>query len=236
MKIRIWRYLLVFGLIVSYPFAVAAHDVWLQKTDDGYLIAVGHQGQIDPYEPERVQQVIGYTQNSWPVELPIEQGKDCCNVFADEAFCAIGAFMDNEYWMKTTEGWKNQRQRKGLEILEAGRSYKYTKHVVQWCDILAEPLGQRFEIVPLKDPTSLKKGDRLPVKIFFEGKPALGAKLAKTSSMGQTHDIEQVQGEGPFMVEIGPPGLQLINAKIVLPVQGQQVVWIASSLTFHTIK
>ena len=236
MNIRKWSYLLVFGLIVSCPSAVGAHDVWLQKTDGGYLIAVGHKGQIDPYEPERVRQVIGYTKNSWPVELPIERGQDRCNVFADEAFCAIGAFLDNKYWMKTTEGWKNQRQGKGLEILEEGHSYKFTKHVVKWCNLLAKPLGQRFEIVPLQDPTALKEGGRLPVKIFFEGKPALGAQLTKTSGMGQTHDLQPVQGEGPFIVEIGPAGLQLINAKIELPVQGRQVVWIACSLTFHTTK
>jgi len=224
----------VVGFLIAQP--LLAHDMWLQETEDGFSVAVGHQGKTDPYEPERVVEVIGYTENGWPVKLDVEREKEACRVMSDEGFCAIGAFLDNKYWMKTTEGWKNQRQREGLEILEEGHSYKFTKHVVKWCNLLAKPFGQRFEIVPLQDPTTLKEGGRLPVKIFFEGKPALGAQLAKTSGMGQTHDLQPVQGEGPFIVEIGPAGLQLINAKIELPVQGRQVVWIACSLTFHTIK
>jgi len=222
--------------IVLFAQPLSAHDMWLQEIDGGFSIALGHEGQTDPYESARVKDVTGYTENGWTVELDIEREKEECRVMADEAFCAIGAFLDNKYWMKTTEGWKNQRQRKGLEILEEGHSYKFTKHVVKWCNLLAKPLGQRFEIVPLQDPTRLKEGDRLPVKIFFEGKPAHVARLAKTSNISQTHDIEPVQGGGPFIVDIGPAGLQLINAKFRFSVQGRQVVWFASSLTFCTIK
>ncbi|MBE9581934.1 MAG: DUF4198 domain-containing protein [Proteobacteria bacterium] len=216
--------------------SVLAHDMWLQESKEGFDIALGHKGQTDPYKPERVKEVVGYTKNGWPVQLDIERKKDGCGVMPDEGFYAICASLDNRYWLKTTDGWKNHRQRKGLEILKEGHSYKLTKHVVKWCDFLAKPLGQRFEIVPLHDHTRLKEGDRLPVKIFFEGKPASGARLAKTSSMGHTHDLESVQGEGPFMVYIGAPGLQLVNAKFELPVQGRQVVWFAASLTFRTTK
>jgi len=216
--------------------SVLAHDMWLQESNEGFDIAIGHEGQTDPYEPGRVKAVVGYTKNGWPVQLDIERKKNGCWVIPDEGFYAICASLDNGYWIKTTDGWKNHRQRKGLEVLKEGHSYKLTKHVVKWCDSLAKPLGQRFEIVPLKDPTKLKEGDRLPVKIFFEGKPAFGANLAKTSSMGHSHDLESVQSEGPFMVQIGAAGLQLVNAKLELPVQGRQVVWIAASLTFRTTK
>ena len=156
------------------------------------------------------------------------------HVCAGRGLCAIGAFLDNKYWMHTTDGWKNQRQRQGLEILKEGHSYKFTKHIVKWCDALAKPLGQRFEVVPLHDPTSLKAGDRLPVKIFFEGKIASAARIASTSNMEKTHDLKSIRGEDPFMVDIGPAGLQLINAKLELPVKNQQVVWYAASLTFYT--
>lgn len=216
--------------------SLCAHDMWLQHSDDGFDITIGHKGQADPYEPERVKAVVGYTKNGWPVQLDVERKKNGCGIIPDEDFYAICAFLDNGYWMKTTEGWKNHRQRKGLEILKEGHSYKSTKHVAKWCDFLAKPLGQRFEIVPLKDPTTLKAGDLLPVKIFFEGKPASGAMLAKTSTMGHTHDLESVQGEGPFMVNIGAPGLQLVNTSFEIPVQGPQIVFFAASLTFYTTK
>jgi len=210
--------------------------MWLQESGEGYDIVLGHQGQTQPYEPERVLEVTGYTKNGWAVQLQVERSKNGCRVIPDDAFCALTALLDNRYWLKTTDGWKNQREKTGLDIIQEGRSYKYTKHIANWCDFLAKPLGQRLEIVPLNDPTSLKEGEPLPVKIFFEGKPASGAILSKTSHMEKTHEDEPVKGEGPFMIIVGSPGLQLINTKFMFQVKEKQVIWFASSLTFYTRK
>lgn len=213
-----------------------AHDMWLQEIDGGFSIVLGHEGQIDPYEPARLKNVIGYTENGWTVQLDIKREKEVCRVMADEAFCAIGALLDNRYWLKTTTGWKNQRERKGSQIVEEGRSYKHTKHIVKWCNFLSKPVGQRFEIVPLKNPIGLKQGDKLPVKVFFEGKLALKARISKTSDMAKTHDLEPIKSKKSVVIQVGSPGLQLINAKLVVPVKGKQIVWFAASLTFHTTK
>ena len=220
-------------LLLTQP--VSAHDMWVQESAENFFnIVLGHVGQCDPYEPERLKEIVGYTENGWPVRLDIDREKQGCRFIPDEAFCAIGALLDNRYWLKTTDGWRNQREHEDYKILEEGRSYKFTKHVARWCDLLAKPLGQRFEIIPLQDPTRLKQGDRLPVRIFFEGKPAIGARVAKTSNMEQTHRLEPVQAEAPFIVTIGPPGLQLINAKLAVPIKKGHVTWFAASLTFRT--
>ena len=76
----------------------------------------------------------------------------------------------------------------------------------------------------------------MQVKVFFEGKPAPGARVSKTSNMAKTHDLEPVKGEDPVVVQIGPPDLQLINAKLAAPVKSKQVVCFAASLTFRTAK
>jgi len=54
--------------------------------------------------------------------------------------------------------------------------------------------------------------------------------------MAKTHDLKPAKGEGPIAVQIGPPGLQLINTKLSVPVKGKQVIWFAASLTFRTAK
>jgi len=224
-------------LIIFHSPLVWPHDTWLEESEGSVTVLVGHQGKIDPYEPQRVVEIVGYTSNGWPVPLEIERAKEGCSALVDEPFPAFTAILDNKYWLQTTEGWKNQRGKEGLEIIIEGRSYKYTKHISKWADFLSKPLGQRFELVPLKDPTGLKEGDRLPIKIYFEGRPAAKAGLSKSSNMKDTHELEQVEGEGPFTITIGPPGPQLVNAKYVLPVKGEkQVVWLAGSLTFSTAR
>ena len=233
-KIRIILCLLLLLATSFNTGPLFAHDMWLQPTNNGYVVVLGHADKVDPYDPDRVVDVTGYTVNGWPVPLAIDRGKDKCSVTIDEGFCALTAIFDNKYWLKTTEGWKNQRNKEGLDILQEGRSYKYTKHIIKWCDFLNKPLGQRVEIIPLKDPTSLQEGDLLPVQILFEGKPTLEARLSKSSTMNDSHALERVQGKGPFTVRIGPPGLQLIKAKILVPVKHRRVVWFAVSLTFWT--
>ncbi len=239
---KMYRFVLcVLGFCFTLGLSTAplsAHDMWLQPAEEGIIIALGHQGAIDPYEPDRVREVYGYTENNWPVELDILRGKDGCRVFADEPFVAYTSILDNKYWYNTPESWKNQRDGEGLKIVEEGRSYKYTKHIAGWAEFLSKPLGQRIEIVPLKDPTSMKPGDRLPVKIYFEGEPLYGSgvRISETSSMDATHSLKNVEKEGPLMVEIGSPGFQLVNAKYEMPLEGKKRVWFACSLTFKVGK
>jgi hypothetical protein len=49
--------------IVLFVQPLSAHDMWLQEINRGFSIALGHEGRTDPYEPERVKDVTGYTEN-----------------------------------------------------------------------------------------------------------------------------------------------------------------------------
>ncbi len=65
------------------------------------------------------------------------------------------------------------RVRKGTP--ERVPSYKYAKAVVVVGDSKkgtpSRVLGHRLELVPLKDPSLLKPGSVLPVKVLFDGRP-----------------------------------------------------------------
>lgn len=64
------------------------------------------------------------------------------------------------------------RKRKGDR--EHVPSEKYAKSiiiVVKGNENISKTLGHRIEIVPLKNPSEIKTGESLPVKILFEGKP-----------------------------------------------------------------
>lgn len=51
----------------------------------------------------------------------------------------------------------------------------------------AEPLGLALEIVPERDPTALKEGDALPVRVLRGGKPLAGFALGYVSA-GETRE------------------------------------------------
>jgi hypothetical protein len=214
-----------------------AHDWFLVESDIGFDIVMGHVEATgvegDPYEPERAIQAAGYRDNgdAAPITVSWKMNKEGSYLSPSEKFSAITALVYNKYWMKTTDGWKNDKVRGDFSVLQAGQSYKYMKHIHAWKGFMLKPLGQRFEIVPVKDPLSAREGEILPIKLFFMGKEIKQAKITRKS---RTHELDAVSTEGHFEIVIGKKGLQFINAKIEIPVSEKEVIWYAASLTFNT--
>jgi uncharacterized GH25 family protein len=87
------------------------------------------------------------------------------------------ALPSNGFATKTTEGYQRGKTKKDVDNPILCRySQKFAKAVFTvgrpGGAVVSKPLGHAMEIVPLKDPATLKAGDVLPVKVLVEGKPA----------------------------------------------------------------
>lgn len=148
---------------------------------------------------------------------------------------------DNKYWYNTEEnGWQNFLGPRAVcgKIIDEGLSYKLSKNILEWKAGMA-PIGQRAEIVPLKDPTKLKEGDILPVMMYFEGKPMPSeeARISGKSDSSIEHpELFNLKDGKPFNVKIGPAGRQIIIGKYEKRLDDTRRVWFAFSLTFKTKK
>ncbi len=71
--------------------------------------------------------------------------------------------------------------------------------------------GHKLEILPLADPTALKAGDTLKVRILFEGKPLAGAKVTAFRRAGKkvvAHSaVSSARGEACFPFDAAGPCL-----------------------------
>ena len=231
--------LLLPAMFLMFILPAMAHDWWLNPSGSNYDIVMAHiKGdgvEADPYEAQRAVQAAGYRANGDGVPITIDWKADRTGAYIvpPEAFSALTAMVYNKYWMKTTTGWEND-EIKGLDnVIKEGQSFKLTKHVEKWHEWLASPLGQRFEIVPAKDPTRLKAGDTLPVRLFFMGRQIHEARITK---MSRTHSLKDVKTDDCFNITIGQGKLQFINAKIEIPVKDREIIWYAASLTFTTAR
>lgn len=56
------------------------------------------------------------------------------------------------------------------------------------------PLGHRLEIVPAADPFSLKPGEKLPVRLLFDGKPLPGSRIVIGSTATATATQSKMPG------------------------------------------
>ncbi len=230
----LWMF--IFFFFVSFSTA-SAHDWFLVKSEVGFDIAMAHVEDAgvkgDPYEPERAIQAAGYRANGEAVPITISWKADHTGSYLSpgESFSAITALVYNKYWMKTTKGWKNEKVKGDFSVLQEGQSFKFMKYIDSWHDFMAKPLGQRFEIVPMKDPLKTRQGDILPVKLFFMGKEVRQAQITGES---RTHRLQAMTAQDTFKIIIGEKGLQFIGAKIEIPVSEKEIIWYAASLTFST--
>lgn len=81
------------------------------------------------------------------------------------------------HWVKTTDGHvegKNKTQVKNA--VKGIYSGKFCKAIITvekpGGTVFSKVVGQDLEIIPIKDPGTLKKGDILPIKVLLKGKPA----------------------------------------------------------------
>jgi uncharacterized GH25 family protein len=75
-------------------------------------------------------------------------------------------------------------------------------------------LGLRYEIVPEQNPYSLKTGDYLECKIYYEGKPAAFALVKVWSMINNTTFLQNIYTEkdGSFKFPIGTKGAWMVSS------------------------
>lgn len=213
---RKWLLGIVGLLVLALVSVVAAHDTWVGSTAAGWEVLRGHDGVGgDPYNPAYVKEARAYDAKGGKVGVKIQPAGDKAQLLPAREPALITIVYHSGAWVKTPEGWKNiaKREAKG-EILEAVKGTFYSKNLFQWHDSFARPLGEVMEIVPLRNPLTLKVGDSLPVQVLYHGKPLAGLSLG-TASHGPAAAVTDSQGQAT--VQITKPGLTIISGNLRTP-------------------
>ncbi len=75
----------------------------------------------------------------------------------------------------------------------------------------AEPIGLGLEIVPERDPTVLREGDTLPVRVLRGGKPLAGFVIAFVSAGETREHVVVTDGEGRASARLDTTGAWLVH-------------------------
>ncbi|MFL6200540.1 MAG: DUF4198 domain-containing protein [Thermoanaerobaculia bacterium] len=95
------------------------------------------------------------------------------------------------------------------------------------------PVGLELELIPEKDPYSLKPGEALPVRLLYKGKPLDGALVVALASPGGKVSARTAGGRAALVLD--RPGLWLVKAVHMVPApKGSGADWesLWASLTF----
>lgn len=226
---------MIFSMIFMFLTAqyLFAHQAWVEKKGKKIVVLYGHGDRHDPYDPAKIKEVKGFDIKGKSVPVKIVREKDSVSLSPKGKVAVITATFDGGFSVKTTEGTKKGVSKRDVkEYISATQSVKYCKTFLGPSDVFAEPVGLKLEIIPLKDPLSLKLGDELEMKVLYEGKPVEGVKIGIA---GYTTD-KVTDKEGLAKIKINNKGMQVIAAGHKIPLRDNpdvDVLSISTSITFE---
>jgi nickel transport protein len=218
-----------------------AHDTWIEKRNGDLLVLRGHGGAVEAYDPTLVKEAKAVDAKGQPLEVEIVNNKENASLSPKGSPVVVAALYDSGYWLKTTDGWKKATKREGqskYSIVESMKSKQWCKNFASSSDECLKPVGQRFEVVPQKDPTTLRAGDEFSVKVIFDGKPLEGAIITTGGAhTSDTKDVLKTDKDGVANVTIEKSGPQLVKASYKTAINDDpdaDVLSVASTITFNT--
>ncbi len=224
-----------FLMILSPATPLSAHDFWIERQEQEFTVVFGHGRQREEFDPSKIKNVKAFDRQGKAVGVSVEKKKKGVMLKPSESPSMIVAEIDNGYWSKTIYGWKNLPKRKASRVVEAVRSMNYSKVILSWGEITRSPIeGIALDIVPMENIFLLKAGDRLPLKILYQGKPLAGIDI-----IGGEHDkVATTNPEGVAIVYLSK-GHQLFTVtykEVLKDDPDADLLSITSTLTFEVTR
>lgn len=201
-------------LLAGLSTPAVAHDYWLERDGNRYVLYQGHrysshQGEERvPYDPAIVQRARcagdpGTRELPRPAAYPARFDGPCA---------ALNVELSSGYWSQTLTGTVNRPRTDVTGALRSWLSQESIKRVDAWTGAVAVPLARGFELVPLNNPLVLKPGDKLRVQAVWQGQPKAGATIAYD---GQPRGVTGADGQLNVRVRHG--GTQVVAASFDEP-------------------
>ncbi|MEW6658924.1 MAG: DUF4198 domain-containing protein [Thermodesulfobacteriota bacterium] len=206
--------LLALALTLFSASALYAHDTWVAREGGDLVVKYGHGDKIDPYKPAYVKEAKAYDASGREMAVTIKPQDTRAVLAPAQAPALVTIVYNSGAWVKTPEGYKNVSKREAKDVLQSMKGETHNKNIWQWSDRFSKPLGGKMELVPLKNPLSLKVGDTLPFQVIYNGKPLAGATVA---AEGVEKDTLKTDLNGKAQIVIKKSGFNVVKANRKTP-------------------
>ena len=205
--------LLFFALTV--PSVALGHGIWFTQRTGDLTLVFGHGAQDLAYEADKVKSVVSVSQNGERRDVELIRNLKNVNLSAVKDAVALVTFFDNGSWIKNGDGkWQNVGKLQVAGGSESHRAVKYNTHLAGKSRGPIKPTGAALEIVPLRDPMSLKLGAALPVQVLLFGKPYKNARL-RADYLGRPGEktTTSTDAQGKVTLRIATDALNVISVE-----------------------
>lgn len=239
----------MFALVSVISYLVSAHEFWLEpnrfyfqsgetatvhfrvgeaflgeawKVRGDRIVRIEHHARGEVLDLKNVLQedVAG------PFHVPLsKEGTHLIVMESKAAFIELDGQKFTEYLLEDgLDEVLYQREKDGISADSASELYsRHTKLILQAGtfadDGHRKVVGLPIEIVPDRDPATLKKGDPIAFKIIFEGEPLFGAKVKVWNRYNNRTSVQNIfsQQDGVIETHVSNPGTWMVSVVKMVP-------------------
>ncbi len=226
--------MLVIAACLAAPAFALAHDLWVERTPEGFLVRYGHRGgEVLPVDPAKVKSIRCADGASAPRELVTAARFAAKDVRVAASCTVVSVFHDGGYWSLTPDGEVNLPRTKATSVVRAWASRQYAKWVDARSPRASTPLGDELEIVPVTDLAKAHEGDKITVRVLSAGQPVRDAVVAMDH-----RPLGETDSRGEVRLRLRAPGVQSISTSVRRPKASPEAdaEVLEASLTFEVAR
>ncbi len=220
-------------LLALAPLPGRAHDLWVERGGDGFVLRSGHRGgELLAVEPAKVRS-IRCVDGGAPRELRGSATASATELRVAGRCEAVSAFLDGGFWSLTPDGERNLPRTQVEGAVRAWASRQYAKWVDARAPQARQPLGDELELVPATDLARAREGDKVTVRVLLEGKPVPGAAVSVDHKV-----VGETDRHGEVRLRVRSSAVETISASLRRPLSTPEAdaLVLEASLSFEVAR
>ncbi|CAA6813792.1 MAG: Putative ABC-type Co2+ transport system, periplasmic component [uncultured Thiotrichaceae bacterium] len=207
-------------LTISTLQAVHAHGIYAAQRQSEMVFVYGHGPSDETFDAEKYQGAVAYDKDGKKTEITTEYKHGYPVLPKDENIALVAASYDNGFWSEKPDGeWENLPKPEVEGAKQGGHYMKYSTSIMSADAKAGTVLGLPLEIVPLKNPLTLKQGDTLPIQVYANGKPAADVEVASEFVTDRENNVVKTDKDGKAEITIRNNGLNVLATETSEPMK-----------------
>jgi uncharacterized GH25 family protein len=216
------------------PSAGRAHDFWVERAGDEFVVRYGHRGgEVLAIDARKVKAIRCADRSGAPRDVLPAASFAPREVKVAARCDVVSVFHHGGFYSLTPDGEVNRPRNAVENAVKSWESRQFAKWVDARSPAAAAPLGDDLEIVPVTDLSTRRRGDKVTLKVLSLGKPVAGAIVAMAHKpLGETDSAGEVR------VRLRATDVESVSASLRRPLQSPEAdaLVLEASLTFEVGK
>ncbi|WP_439894275.1 DUF4198 domain-containing protein (plasmid) [Ralstonia sp. 25C] len=197
-----------------------AHGIWFapRSNELALIYGVGADDLDAVKRQPKIKAVAAYDENGKEEPMQLTPHGSLLVVKAEKEPAIVTAVLDHGPWSKTPDGeWYNKGKDEVPDATISEHTFKYAVHLRRLNVVPPLLPAHKLQIVPMVKPLPEKMGQKLVVRVLYEGKPVQGALVQPDYVTDPDSKPLKTSADGIATIKVRNQGLNVVAATLTTP-------------------